>query len=345
MGLLSKLRYAYHLVRNTVLLRDLRYARAITPFGISPVGLSVNPRGLHFAELNITVPLDSDTLLRHIKDATALKHQAGVNFHDSEEGIVADLQGFKAHVSSGEELFILREILCDGVYNFGTAANNVVVWDIGMNAGLASLYFAARPYVRAVVAFEPFRPTFDAAGRNFELNPELQSKIKPHNVGVAARSYTTEAEYSSTWKGNVSVRGFSPNRKELLRIPDGTLTTERIELLSADEVLKSILADYPEHAVVAKIDCEGSEYEILHCLREKHLLQKISIIMLEWHQRGPGELQAMLHDSGFSTYSPCLLDSAAGMLYAIKQGPAERSGPMETSLSTSDKSEPGPQIR
>ncbi|MGA7410027.1 MAG: hypothetical protein WBW33_06040, partial [Bryobacteraceae bacterium] len=178
MGLLSKPRYAFHLVRNTVLLRDWQYGREITGLGRSPAGLSVNQQGLHFAELNITVPRDYDTFLQHIRDAELLKRMAKVNFHNADRGIIATAPGFKAHVSSGEELFILREILCDGVYNFGTAMDNVVVWDIGMNAGFASLYFATRPYVRGVVAFEPFRPTFDAALRNFELNPELRSKIK-----------------------------------------------------------------------------------------------------------------------------------------------------------------------
>jgi FkbM family methyltransferase len=268
----------------------------------------------------------------------ALKRRAAVTFNDSDEGIIAVTPKFKAHVSAGEELFILREILCDDAYNFGTAAQNVVVWDIGMNAGLASLYFASRSNVRAVVAFEPFRPTFDAAVRNIELNPELAPKIKMHNFGLAARSYETEVEYNSRWKGGLNVRELSPDRRKELETLDETLTVEHIKLQPADDVLRSILADYPDHSVVAKIDCEGSEYEIVRCLHEHRLLQEISIIMMEWHDRGPGELLAMLHDSGFSTYS-FPLGSLTGMLYAFQQGGHASEGRMRTSLSSSDKGE------
>jgi FkbM family methyltransferase len=176
--------------------------------------------------------------------------------------------------------------------------------------------------------------------RNLALNPDLRSKIKLHNVGVAARSYATEAGYNSTWKGHGSVHGLSSDVQEQLHIPDASLTMERIELLPAGEVLTSIIADYPGHSVVAKIDCEGSEYEILRCLYEKRLLEKISIIMLEWHIHGPGELQAMLHDSGFSTYA-FPLGPATGMLYAIQQGGNASEGRMRTSLLPSDKASPG----
>lgn len=341
MGLLKKPRYAWRVVRNAIRLRDWQYGREITARGLSPVGLSVNGRGLHFEELNVTFPRGDESFFIHMKDAALLKRLAGVTFHDSDQGTIASSLGFRAHVSSGEEFYILREILYDGVYNFGTAADNVVVWDIGMNAGFASLYFAARPSVRAVIAFEPFRPTFDAAVRNFELNPDLRAKIKPHNFGVAARSYATTVEYNSTWKGHSSVSGNSGDVREQFHIPDHGLTMEPVELQPADEVLKSILADYPEHAVVAKIDCEGSEYEILRCLYENQLLEKISIVMLEWHQRGPAELQAMLHDSGFSTYSTFPLSSEIGMLYAIKQGGTARYGQVETSLLSADKRESG----
>lgn len=339
MGLLSRPRYAYRVVRNAMHLRDWRYGREIADRKLPVAGLSVNKRGLHFADLGITFPHGDESFYMHLESAVLLKRLAGVNFHDSEQGTTATAPGFTVHVNSGEEFYILREILCDGAYNFGTAAENVVVWDIGMNAGFASLYFAARPSVRAVVSFEPFRPTFDAAVRNVGLNPELRTKIKMHNFGIAANAYSTTAEYNSTWKGHSSVRGISSSEREQLNIPDRALTVERIELHPADEVLRSILADYPNHTVVAKIDCEGSEYEILRRLYEKRLLQKINIIMLEWHQHGPAELEGILHESGFSTYSLASAASDVGMIYAINQSGPDHEEQAETSLASSNSSE------
>ena len=70
----------------------------------------------------------------------------------------------------------IGEILVDEVYSFDCTGDAIVI-DIGMNRGIASLYFAAKDNILNVYAFEPFGPTRALAQRNLELNPELARKI------------------------------------------------------------------------------------------------------------------------------------------------------------------------
>ena len=305
---------------NSLLLRSWHYGRLITVLGISPSGLSVAGDSLEIHELTLSIPRDRTDLLRWIGHALLLKRMRGVTFCDSPDGIIADTPGFKLLISTSQEFFVLREILCDEIYNFGLAPRDVVVWDVGMNVGAASLYFATRPYVRAVVGFEPFRPTFEVAKKNIAMNPGLHSKIKPYNLGIAARASSMEVEYDSSLSGIASLVGVPEGTGGASRLSgrSATVTLEHVDLIAADCALREILRDYPNCAIVAKIDCEGSEYEIIRCLHEKRLLRELSVIILEWHKLGPRELQNILHEAGFSTYSLYSTDTNTGMLYAAK---------------------------
>lgn len=319
MGFPPRLRSGLLLLRNALVLRDWEYSMVLAKLGMPPWGLSATQRGLLVRDLGILIPRESSSLIPRLGDALCLKRMLGVNFCNSQEGIIATAGRLRFHITSGEEFYILREILWDGVYNFGVPQENVVVWDIGMNVGMASLYFASRPNVRAVLGFEPFRPTFDAARQNAALNPELEAKIRLRNFGIAARAYAAETEFDPEWKGGVGVNGICERLRKQLHLSGDSLRVERVQLLAADEVLQSIKSDYPECAIVVKIDCEGSEYEIIRCLHEKRLLGELSTIMIEWHDRGPQELETILHASGFVTFSPAPAGNANGMLYAVAQ--------------------------
>jgi FkbM family methyltransferase len=319
MGFPPRLRSGLLLLRNALVLRDWEYGMLLARLGMPPWGFSATQRGLQVRELGILIPRESSSLIPCLGDALCLKRMLGVNFSSSQEGIIATAGRLRFHITSGEELYILREILWDGVYNFGVPLENVVVWDIGMNVGMASLYFASRPNVRAVLGFEPFRPTFDAARRNAALNPELEAKIKLRNFGIAARACSAETEFDPEWKGGVGVNGICERLRKKIHLSGDSLRVERVQLLAADEVLQSIKSDYPECAIVAKIDCEGSEYEIIRCLHEKRLLGELSMMMIEWHDRGPQELETILHPSGFVTFSPAPASNGNGMLYAVAQ--------------------------
>jgi FkbM family methyltransferase len=313
----QRMRFTQRMLRNALRLRDWRFGRALTVAGVSPRGLSVAGDALRVDELGISISRDNSSLIARIPDAFLLNRELGVQFSNGADGVIAVSDGFKLHIDSGEEVFILREILWEGIYDFGMPAEDIVVWDIGMNVGIASLYFATRSRVRAVLGFEPFQPTFHSAKRNLDLNPTLASKIKPQNCGIAGRAYAVQTEYSSTWKGSVGVGGIRKEVLDLARLGGDQIAVERVELLAADGALRSILKAYPNCSVVAKIDCEGSEYEIIRCLHDSRLLGELSAVMLEWHQHGPRELEQTLQDAGFATFSPSS-HGERGMIYAAR---------------------------
>jgi hypothetical protein len=71
-----------------------------------------------------------------------------------------------------------------------------------------------------------------------------------------------------------------------------------------------------------KIDCEGSEYEILDELIASRQLARVGAFLIEWHFRPgkplPGELADRLADHGFVVHLPGPLppQADAGMMYA-----------------------------
>ena len=74
---------------------------------------------------------------------------------------------WRVRLTTAEQVNMAQEVFVDGCYDFRLAGTWTVL-DIGANIGLASLFFAAQPWVESVLAFEPFAPTADvhAASRS-----------------------------------------------------------------------------------------------------------------------------------------------------------------------------------
>ncbi|NCT52286.1 MAG: FkbM family methyltransferase [Microcystis aeruginosa G13-03] len=190
-----------------------------------------------------------------------------------------------------------------------------VAIDIGMNTGFASLFFANRANVKAVYSYEPFKATYDQALRNFALNPNLAEKIKAFDYGVGARDEIIQVEYDYAVKGSVGITGID---EQLKPFASKQTATANLILKPFTDVFKGITSDYPDIDIVAKIDCEGSEYEILDSLAATGQLGQMKIIMMEWHKKGPDALVKHLQEFGFIIFSRMPRSKNVGTLYAIK---------------------------
>lgn len=82
--------------------------------------------------------------------------------------------------------YLIKEIFEEGAYNFHIPTKkDIIVFDIGMNIGIASLFFAGRANVKKVYSFEPFAPTYEKAVRNFQMNSdEIKNKICPYQIAL-----------------------------------------------------------------------------------------------------------------------------------------------------------------
>jgi FkbM family methyltransferase len=245
--------------------------------------------------------------------AKALRNDAGAKFSlTPDDDLLVQIGVLTLHVQSEEDLYILLEIHIEGSYNLHSLRPAIVL-DIGMNVGFASLAFAAIPNVRHVVSFEPFPSTFQQALANFRLNPTLQSKITPLNVGLGAASRTLSLEYCDAWRGSMGFDGVP----DFLRVGN-QIRNETVQIRSIQEILsRPDLQPPPDTDLIAKIDCEGAEYEIIDALSSAGALPRFKSIMIEWHRKGPASLIQQLQAAGFAVLSQSPR-GRNGMLYAFR---------------------------
>ena len=239
----------------------------------------------------------------------ALKnHGAVYSFvHDK---LIIQIQQLYFQVNSWDELFILNEIFAEGVYNVSFEGNFALL-DIGMNVGMASLYFAHKKNCEVVFAYEPFRETIEVAKSNMQLN-KCSEKIQINNTGLGYPTRTVAVPYSEESRGSAGIHGRSglSAKRERKILKD-------LHIRDVAEYFSKNLEQYKE-TFIAKIDCEGAEYEIIERLNHTGLLTKINIYMIEWHIEGPEILQSVFIQNGYYVFCRDNNDQT-GLLYAIKK--------------------------
>ena len=268
-------------------------------------------------ELGIHIGPIHHGLLPALWQARILK-RTGVRFSNAGSEIVAHTPCFSVAVENEDELFILREVVANGIYNVLPGTAEAVVLDIGMNAGFASLQFAAQPWVAAVWAYEPVPETFARGLRNLERNPELATKIKPHNYGLSDVSEQMTFDCSPAWRGATGLHGLTAEFRRNHRIVDEEVSRITVEVRGASDVVREVRQTHPNASLILKLDCEGCEYPIMAALKKAGLLGQVDAFLIEWHKCGAADLSETLTVAGFFVLSltPC---EATGMIYACNR--------------------------
>jgi hypothetical protein len=121
---------------------------------------------LTLKQLNININQNEfQFLLVGYDNALILKESINAQFYIENKKLFVNIDTLKFEVQTAEELFILKEIFVEGVYNFNLIGDvkNYVLIDIGMNVSYASCYFAKIKQIPTVISFEPFTPTYTQA--------------------------------------------------------------------------------------------------------------------------------------------------------------------------------------
>jgi FkbM family methyltransferase len=202
---------------------------------------------------------------------------------------------WRLRVTNDEEVSMIREIFVDGCYDLRLAGQWNVL-DIGANVGMASLFFAAQPWVDRVIAFEPFGPTADEHATQMALNPSLASKITLNRYGLDEDTKLLEVDYHQDLRGSMSIHGLGVWRAGT----DAQTKKISVQVRRASEVLAELGPTLAGKRTCAKIDCEGSEYGILRDLERSDSLRHIDLIVMEWHKNRPDELIERLKHAGFA---------------------------------------------
>jgi FkbM family methyltransferase len=185
----------------------------------------------------------------------------------------------------------LDEIFNEDIYGLhSNLGNGLVVLDIGANVGVYSLYCSLHYDISKVYAFEPDPETFSQLKNNVRIN-NLDSKI------VAVKKAVTGLDGQSVfYADDESSRASSTMRKSGRQFC--------VETLSIPGLFEELQID---HADIAKIDIEGSEYPaIFNC--PKDILRKMKTILVECHgdfaasnaRYTKKDLRQFLEDAGFS---------------------------------------------
>ena len=92
--------------------------------------------------------------------------------------ILTTPQGIKIDISEtlDNPLYSIIEVFVRSEYNLNITKESILI-DIGMNRAAASLLFATNENIEKIYAYEPFKPTFEMAKKNLNLNPEFSKKI------------------------------------------------------------------------------------------------------------------------------------------------------------------------
>lgn len=278
-----------------------------------PDDVRLESKGLHLSKLEVLLPAQGfGFIIDSYPYLSNLASRRSARFSVEDKKFYINLSNIKINLTTAEEVFIVHEVFHACTYDFVTRGQFVVM-DIGMNVGIASLYFAKRQDVAMVYSYEPFCRTFQQGMQNLLANPDLSAKIRSYNYGLSDSDQTLTVDYDYANKGQVGIHGTS------LILGEVTLTDrETITLKTASSEVQRILAMHPGESLVLKIDCEGAEYGIIQDLFDNGLLRDVKVILMEWHEKGPEMLRNLLLSSGFSVFVQQATTKNVGMLYAAR---------------------------
>ncbi len=197
-------------------------------------------------------------------------------------------------------LLIFKEIFMSDVYSIKELSKKLnedsVVLDIGANVGFFSVLLLSKKPIKKIIAFEPIPVNITTLKRIISENPVLQKKLVLVEKAVTGQPMGDLTLYLDNVKElteNASVfSGFESTHAEKLIVPSISLT--------------QIFEEYDlAHVDFVKMDCEGSEFDILYST-DHSMLKKIKHIILEVHDMDTEKnnteyMNSFLQSMGFVT--------------------------------------------
>ena len=222
---------------------------------------------------DVTSPQLPEFFLSNV-DRLREMHELRIWVIPHESGVILDVDGIKLHAGELDDIRDVEHIYVSNIYNLFPPRDTCVI-DIGMNLGLTTLLFANRETVKEVHSFEPFVETYQRAMANIGLNPHLSTKITTYNFALSDKD---EERIVRIENGLPSVVFGLFHDADI-----GTAMPISIRDLAA--ALGPIIERAMSRGlkIVAKLNCEGSEYAIFESLENAGLLQMFSAFMVESH--------------------------------------------------------------
>jgi FkbM family methyltransferase len=234
-------------------------------------------------------------------------------FSSDDSGVKVIVDNIQFEVQQPGSLFVIDEIFAERLYDL-RVDEDLIVLDIGMNVGIATLYFAAGKHVKRVIGFEPLRETFLQAKQNISLNNLLQEKVEVFQAGVS--DFRGEVEVPAVGAGSAV---FSTDSDFIQTIGHQAKRTVKIQIEPIHDIIRELVSRYPDTRLLLKLDCEGEEYKIIDKILQEDLFKHIAVIAMEWHFKGFDSLCNILESQGFSVFNLGRknIEPPCGMIYAF----------------------------
>lgn len=176
-----------------------------------------------------------------------------------------------------------------------------VLWDIGANVGVYSLYAAWCRGAR-VIAFEPSAANFHALTRNIELNP-TQDRITAYCVALSGETGLGVLNMASSAMGTaLSQFGVAGERSRYWNDQAPTASHGMVGF-TVDDFIAQFPVPFPTHV---KLDVDGLEWPILQgatrLLRDKRL-RSVIVELTVTDERERTAAVALLDDAGLKLVS------------------------------------------
>ena len=182
---------------------------------------------------------------------------------------------------------IMAEVYKDRVYaRFLEGRKDLTVLDIGGNIGITTYYFSQ--FAKNVFTLEPSKEHFEVLTTMLEynkiknvtpINKALYMKEGEFDFGGPENNATMRSLHSATWQDGK---------------PRETVTATTLPKLFEEYNI--------EHVDFMKLDCEGSETEIISSSSFKEVSQKIDMLVIEthnWSGRHENQIFDALKDNGY----------------------------------------------
>ena len=149
-----------------------------------------------------------------------------------------------------------------------------VVIDIGANVGMVSILLAKKfPFLK-IYSFEPLKENYDNFIKNIELNNIPKGVITAENKAVTKDGRLITMSINSANKGGSSTTDVISVNSIM------TKENSQVESITLEEIFKKYNINKLK---LLKIDCEGSEYEILYNVNTD-ILNNIENLIGEFHE-------------------------------------------------------------
>lgn len=212
---------------------------------------------------------------------------------------------------------IFKEIFMSDVYRMRALCAGLpeepVVFDVGANIGLFSVAVQEyRPRVQ-VHAFEPLPSNVEYLNLNLAKAQGGNSTIAIHACAVVG----TETSGETTLHFD-SHRGYSPVASILDSFEKENTDSISVKTCTMEDIVS---ANGIERIDLLKLDCEGSEYEIVYTAGAK-ILNIIRQIVMETHDldtnaRCTDAMEAFLIEAGFKV-DRCRASASTSTLWAVR---------------------------